>query len=78
MTPRKVGLQIGKIRKKSGIKQIALASQIGLSLNQLKNIERGRKDIEDDIFDSIAKALGVPRQKLTQGCETSQASRIAS
>jgi len=53
-----IGRKIARIRELKGIKQEALAIELGVSQQTVSNIEKGEK-IEDEVLEKIAKALGV-------------------
>ncbi|QJD98242.1 helix-turn-helix transcriptional regulator [Mucilaginibacter robiniae] len=54
-----IGRKIARIRELKGIKQEALAIDLGVTQQTVSNIEKSEK-IEDEVLDKIAKALGVP------------------
>lgn len=57
--PKKhIGKNIQKIRVYLGIKQEALASDIGLTQSAVSNIEQ-QAEIENELLNKIAVALGV-------------------
>ncbi len=53
-----IGRKIGRIREMKGIKQEALAIELGVSQQSVSNIEKSSK-VEDEVLEKIAKALGV-------------------
>ena len=58
MTPKSVGIAIKKARKIKGIKQNSLASQIQMTIAQMKFIESGRKNIDQDTLQTIESIVG--------------------
>jgi len=58
MTHRNIGTQVKKLRKQKFIQRDAFALKIGLSVEQYKNVERGRKEIDDDLLEKIEQTLG--------------------
>lgn len=54
-----IGRKIARIRELKGIKQEALAIELGVSQQTVSNIEKSEK-IEEEVLENIAKALGVP------------------
>lgn len=54
-----IGRKIAKIRELKGIKQEALAFDLGVTQQTVSNIEKSEK-IEDEVLEKIAKALNVP------------------
>lgn len=54
-----IGRKIARIRELKGIKQEALAIELGVSQQTVSNFEKSEK-IEDEVLEKIAKALGVP------------------
>jgi transcriptional regulator with XRE-family HTH domain len=53
-----IGRKISKIRELRGMKQEALAVELGISQQAISKIELSEK-IEDEVLDKIAHALGV-------------------
>lgn len=53
-----IGRKIARIREIKGIKQEALALELGVSQQTISNIEKSEK-LEDEVLDKIAKYLGV-------------------
>jgi transcriptional regulator with XRE-family HTH domain len=53
-----IGRKIARIRELKGIKQEALAIDLGVTQQTVSNIEKSEK-IEDEVLEKIAKALGV-------------------
>ena len=57
MTHRYFGAQVKKLRKNKGVKIEDIAQKVGLTLEQYKNVERGRKEIDDDLLAKLEDAL---------------------
>ncbi len=59
--PRKVheGRNVKRIREILGIKQEALATELGMSQQNLSNLEQ-RESIDPDLLSQVAKALKIP------------------
>ena len=57
-TTLSIGRKISKIRELRGLKQEALATELGISQQAISKIEQSEK-IEDEVLEKIAKALGV-------------------
>ena len=53
-----IGRKISRIRELRGMKQEALAAELGISQQAVSKIELSEK-IEDDVLEKIAKSLGV-------------------
>jgi len=53
-----IGRKISRIRELRGMKQEALAAELGISQQAVSKIEQSEK-IEDDVLEKIAKSLGV-------------------
>lgn len=53
-----IGRKISKLRELKGIKQEALAVELGISQQAVSKIEQSA-EIEDEALDKIAKALGL-------------------
>lgn len=58
MTHRNIGVQVKKLRKSKGIGRDEFAHKLGLSIEQYKNLERGRKEIDESLLKSIQNILG--------------------
>jgi len=58
MTPKSIGSAIKKARKIAGIKQISLASQIQMTVAQVKFLESGRKNIDSNTLQAIESIVG--------------------
>jgi transcriptional regulator with XRE-family HTH domain len=56
-----IGRKISKIRELRGMKQEALALELGVSQQTVSNLENS-VNIEDEVLEKIAKALGVPAE----------------
>ena len=52
-----IGRKISRIRELRGMKQEALAAELGISQQAVSKIEQSEK-IEDEVLEKIAKALG--------------------
>ena len=57
MTHRDFGAQVKKLRKNMGAKIEDVAKKVGLTVEQYKNVERGRKEIDDDLLAKLENAL---------------------
>ena len=57
MTHRDFGAQVKKLRKSKKIKQEELAQKIGLTVPQVKCIEDGRKEVDDELLAKLEDAL---------------------
>ena len=55
----KLGEQIKQIRKKKDIKQKELAEQLGISANEMCNIEKGHSLPSKETMDDICRILNV-------------------
>jgi transcriptional regulator with XRE-family HTH domain len=58
-----IGRKIARIRELKGIKQEALAIDLGVTQQTVSNIEKSEK-IEEEVLEKIAKALGVPAKAI--------------
>ncbi|UEG54014.1 helix-turn-helix domain-containing protein [Mucilaginibacter daejeonensis] len=58
-----IGRKIARIRELKGIKQEALAIELNVTQQTVSNIEKSDK-IEDELLETIAKALGVPTEAI--------------
>jgi transcriptional regulator with XRE-family HTH domain len=58
-----VGRKISRIRELRGIKQEALASELGISQQSISKIEQSQ-DVEEETLGKVAKALGVTPQAI--------------
>lgn len=60
------GMEIRRIRKRSGIKLCVLAARAGISEGYLCNIEKGNRQGAPDTVLRIANALGVDIDAITR------------
>ncbi|WP_026904898.1 helix-turn-helix domain-containing protein [Pedobacter glucosidilyticus] len=58
-----IGQKISRIRELRGMKQEALAQELGISQQAISKLEQSEK-IEEEVLDKIAKALGVTAEGL--------------
>lgn len=58
-----IGRKIGRIREMRGIKQEALATELGVSQQTVSRIEQS-ETIEDEILEKVAKILGVTTEAI--------------
>jgi transcriptional regulator with XRE-family HTH domain len=63
------GIRIRKLRLDRGLSQRKLAELVGISEEQISNIERGKSWIGELSFGLLAKALGVTQSALTDYSE---------
>jgi transcriptional regulator with XRE-family HTH domain len=63
------GIRIRKLRLDRGLSQRKLAELVGISEEQISNIERGKSWIGELSFGLLAKALGVTQNALTDYSE---------
>lgn len=57
MTHRDFGAQVKKLRKNMFLKVEYVAQKVGLTIEQYKNVERGRKEIDDDLLAKLEDTL---------------------
>jgi transcriptional regulator with XRE-family HTH domain len=60
-TSTHIGRKISRIRELRGMKQEALAAELGISQQAVSKLEQSEK-IEDDVLDNVSRALGVPSE----------------
>ncbi len=58
------GLMLKTLREKAGLTQEKLAKQAGLSLRSIQNWEQGHRTPRAQIVLALARAIGVPVEKL--------------
>ena len=56
-----IGRKIGRIRELRGMKQEALAAELGISQQSISQLEQSER-IEDEKLEKVAKALGVTKE----------------
>jgi len=61
--PRHIGRNIGRIRELRGIKQDALAFDLGISQQAVSNMEKS-ESVEDSRLEEVAKVFGVSVEAL--------------
>ena len=60
-----IGRKISRIRELRGMKQEALALELGISQQAISKLEQSEK-IEEEVLDKIAKALGVTAEGIAK------------
>ncbi|AMR32549.1 transcriptional regulator [Mucilaginibacter sp. PAMC 26640] len=58
-----IGRKIGRIREMRGIKQEALAAELGVSQQTVSRMEQS-ETIEDEVLEKVAKILGVSKEAI--------------
>lgn len=58
-----IGRKISKIRELRGMKQEALAFELGISQQTISKIEQSPQ-VEEDVLEKIAKALGISKEAI--------------
>ncbi len=64
-----LGARLRELRKKKGLKLVALANKSGVSLAYVSEVERGRKLPSLEILDRLAGALGLSVLDVLDGVE---------
>lgn len=65
-----IGRKISRIRELRGMKQEALALELGISQQAVSKLEQSEK-VEDEVLEKIAKALGITVEGLRHFTEDS-------
>ncbi|PAV28588.1 transcriptional regulator [Virgibacillus profundi] len=65
MDTKRVGRRIKAFRKLKGHTQLEFAEMLGVSIAVIGGVERGTKQITDELLDQIANSLAVSRNELT-------------
>ena len=60
-----IGRKISRIRELRGMKQEALALELGISQQAISKLEQSEK-VEEEVLDKIAKALGVTAEGIAK------------
>lgn len=58
------------MRTRAGLSQSAVARQLGLLQSLLSDIERGRRDLNDDIVQRLADLYGLPHDEIVDAWES--------
>lgn len=61
---KRVGLNLKRYRKDSGLSQEALAAEAGLHRTYISGVERGVRNPTVAVLEQIAKAVGIATGKL--------------
>lgn len=65
---QRIGRQIREHRQRARVTQLALAERVGLSLDHVSLVERGRRAPSLDALERFARALGAdPADLLSRG-----------
>ena len=70
-----IGRKISRIRELRGMKQEALALELGISQQAISKLKQSEK-VEEEVLDKIAKALGVTAEGLKHFTEDSVSNNI--
>lgn len=62
-TSTHIGRKISRIRELRGMKQEALAAELGISQQAISKLEQSEK-IEEEVLEKVAKVLGVPTESI--------------
>ncbi|MGI0105620.1 helix-turn-helix domain-containing protein [Salinimicrobium sp. WS361] len=68
--PNHIGRKISRIRELRGMKQEALAAELGMSQQSVSHLEQS-ESIDDDKLEKVAKALGVTKEGIKNFSEES-------
>jgi transcriptional regulator with XRE-family HTH domain len=60
----RIGRRIKAFRKLKGFTQVEFASKLGISLNVLGAVERGTKNVPEELIDQIAETLNIDKNEL--------------
>ena len=66
--PNHIGRKISRIRELRGMKQEALAAELGMSQQSVSHLEQS-ETIEDEKLEKVAKALGVTKEGIANFSE---------
>ena len=67
MAAKKVGTLIKEARAEAGLTQEQLAKKVsGVSASDISKVERGEKDLTNEQYKQVAKALGVTQKSLLE------------
>lgn len=66
--PNHIGRKISRIRELRGMKQEALAAELGISQQSVSHLEQS-ESIEDEKLEKVAKALGVTKEGIKKFSE---------
>lgn len=66
--PNHIGRKISRIRELRGMKQEALAAELGISQQSVSHLEQS-ESIEDEKLEKVAKALGVTKDVINNFSE---------
>ncbi|MFD1849236.1 helix-turn-helix domain-containing protein [Oceanobacillus bengalensis] len=64
MDAARIGRRIKAFRKLKGYTQIDFAREVGLSITLIGNIERGTREVNNEILVHIAAVLGISEEEL--------------
>ncbi|WP_042147429.1 helix-turn-helix domain-containing protein [Paucisalibacillus sp. EB02] len=60
----RIGRRIRAFRKLKGYTQVELANKLGVSLNVLGAVERGTKQVSEELIDQIAETLNIDKKEI--------------
>lgn len=64
MDAKRVGRRVKAFRKLKGFTQIKLANELGVSVGVIGELERGKKQVSEELLNQIATTLVVSKEEL--------------
>lgn len=64
MEKSRIGKRIKAFRKLKGFTQIDFAKELNVSINILGSIERGTREVPEELFEQIAETLKIDLEEL--------------
>ncbi|GAA0425533.1 MAG: helix-turn-helix domain-containing protein [Bacillota bacterium] len=65
MDKKRIGRRIKAFRKLKGYTQIDFAKALGVPLSAIGGVERGSKELSEELLDKVAETLSVSKEELT-------------
>ncbi|MBP1970395.1 transcriptional regulator with XRE-family HTH domain [Virgibacillus natechei] len=65
MDAKRVGRRVKAFRKLKGFTQIKFANELGVSVSVIGELERGKKQVSEELLNQIATTLVVSKEELT-------------
>ncbi|WP_047986236.1 helix-turn-helix domain-containing protein [Ornithinibacillus californiensis] len=64
MDKSRIGRRVKAFRKLKGFTQVGFARELNISINSLGALERGTREVSDELIELIAETLGINKAEL--------------
>ncbi|RKQ33049.1 helix-turn-helix domain-containing protein [Oceanobacillus halophilus] len=64
MDSKRLGKRVKAFRKLKGYTQIDFARELDVSISTIGNVERGTKEVTDELLSQISSVLNIPKEEI--------------